>query len=310
MAQSAVTQPSPLARGYLLWTGGLALGVVGGWATLTIGTGGLAAAIVGCLILAAAAPPFAGLAGALIGFGFASLWLMATASLSCLDLLPPLCSWSLAFGPPVPTNLDAWQTLVAVRLGLAGGLLGVGTLLTAWTARRLWRAGPPSARWLRLTARRSVAASGLGAIGALGLCAIDESRAVDDVRGIFGIVPRGTVLWRLIGDAFSTAWFVLAIEVSVGIVLLLLVVFGARRLVYLVVAAWSLATLVTLLWLVVPTLPDLSIYIDTSVGIPTVVAAGLVGLFAGLALVASLVGIVVTPLGWDWLSAPPPIPQG
>jgi len=103
----------------------------------------------------------------------------------------------------------------------------------------------------------------------------------------------------------NAAGGVLTAEMLVGLVLAVLVLVAARRVLFVVSAAWSLAALATVAWLVVVAAPLVTLYQADTGSVPMEAASLLVGAMALLCLGGSAIGWAVTPFAWDWLSAPP-----
>jgi hypothetical protein len=139
MSELAVSRHLPIPRGMGLWVCGLAVGLVGGFATLTINPVAGVAALLLWICLAVAAPRFSGLAGALVGHGMAWVWLLLTSHVACAQSFPAQCAWSLAYGPAHLDDMAAWQTETRAWFAFALGLLAIGVLLTVWTTRRVRR---------------------------------------------------------------------------------------------------------------------------------------------------------------------------
>jgi len=133
MAERAASRHRPIPRGVLLWIFGLGVGLVGGYATLTVSPVAAVPALVLWVCLAVPSPRFLGLAGALLGHGAVWAWLLVTSNLVCASY----CSWSLTYGPAHLTDAAAWQTETRIWFAFALGLFAIGAVLTAWTVHRV-----------------------------------------------------------------------------------------------------------------------------------------------------------------------------
>jgi hypothetical protein len=146
------------------------------------------------------------------------------------------------------------------------------------------------------------------AIGASGLAlaVLHVTQAARYAQGLLTAdEPFTTDIQRL-----DAAGGVLTAEALLGLVLGVLVVLAARRVLFVVSAAWSLAALATAAWLVAVAAPLVTLYQADTGGIPMELASLLVGAMALLCLSGSAIGFVVTPFGWDWLSAPASVDSG
>jgi len=137
MSVQVASAPSLMVRGIALWTFGLAVGCIGGFAMLTISPAVGLPELLLWIWFAARPPRFAGLAGAVVGHGAIWSLLLLTSNASCLDSLPRQCRSSLAFGPAHLDDLTAWQTETRAWLAFALVLVALGVVLTIWTAGRL-----------------------------------------------------------------------------------------------------------------------------------------------------------------------------
>jgi hypothetical protein len=141
------------------------------------------------------------------------------------------------------------------------------------------------------------------AVGASGfaLAVFHVTRAAHYAQGLLTAgEPFTTDIQRL-----DAAGGVLTTEALLGLVLGVLIVLAARRVLFIVSAVWSLAVLATAAWLVAVAAPLVTLYQADTGGVPMELASLLVGATALLGLGGSAIGFVVTPFGWDWLSAPP-----
>ena len=137
MPEPAISLHLSIPRGLSLWICGLGVGLVGGYATLTLGPIAAVPALLLWACLAVPSPRFSGLAGALVGHGGAWEWLLLRSRIDCAQTIPPQCAWSLAYGPSHLTDVAAWQTETETWLAFAVGITAVGAILAVWTARRV-----------------------------------------------------------------------------------------------------------------------------------------------------------------------------
>ena len=152
MSGVAIDRQRAISRGMLVWVCGLAIGLLGGYATLTINRAALAPVLMLWVFLAWRSPRFWGLAGALVGHGVAWVWLLATTPVVVFQSLPPIYAMQLAYGPPQLRGGEAeWQAEMAVWFALSLGLVVIGAILTIWSGlgAPAWTAG-----------RRSIAQAG------------------------------------------------------------------------------------------------------------------------------------------------------
>jgi hypothetical protein len=142
MSQVAIDRHRVISRGMLLWACGLAVGLVGGWATLTTDRRAWVPALLLWVFLAWQSPRFWGLAGALVGHGVAWTALLATASVAVFQSLPPIYAMQLAYGPaPLRGGQAEWLAELLAWFALSLGMVAIGAILTIWSAR----GGPASA---------------------------------------------------------------------------------------------------------------------------------------------------------------------
>lgn len=139
---SAMNRLSRLPWGPLwtpgLWAAGLGIGLVSGYATLTLSLLlGIPLAVV-WVLLGLCRPRPVGVAGALIGLGIEWLWLLANAVSICNLMLPPatVCTWTLPLGPSWSADPNAWLTLELTIAGMAFVAVVAGVALTIRLARR------------------------------------------------------------------------------------------------------------------------------------------------------------------------------
>jgi hypothetical protein len=137
MADQVSSTQTVVPRGIALWICGLGVGLIGGFAMLTISPAAGLPVLLMWVWLAVRPPRFAGLAGAVVGHGAAWSLLLLASNVSCALSDPRQCSWSLAFGPAHLDDMTAWQTETRVWLAFTLVLVAVGVILTIWTARRL-----------------------------------------------------------------------------------------------------------------------------------------------------------------------------
>ena len=119
-----------------LWVAGVGIGLVSGYAIVKLN---LLLALPFTLVwvyLGLRRPRLVGIAGALIGLAIEWIWLLATAETWCLDSLPPVCGWSLPYGPSSSSDPNAWSTLELMLKAIAVALLVAGI---AVTVRLAWR---------------------------------------------------------------------------------------------------------------------------------------------------------------------------
>jgi hypothetical protein len=124
-----------------LWICGFWVGLVGGWAMLTVlPILGLAELII-WVWLARQSPKYVGLAGAVVGTGISWAALIWTATPpKCTLGVAPTCQLSLPYGPPPGANFAEWQANWRDWMDYALIILVIGVILTIWTARRSSRA--------------------------------------------------------------------------------------------------------------------------------------------------------------------------
>jgi hypothetical protein len=121
-----------------LWVAGVVIGLLSGFAIVELN---LLLAIPLALVwvyLGLRRPRLVGIAGALIGLAIEWIWLLATAETWCLDSLPPVCGWSLPYGPSWSSDPNAWSTLEQMLTVMTVALLVAGIALTvrfAWRTR-------------------------------------------------------------------------------------------------------------------------------------------------------------------------------
>ena len=140
MSDKAATRRGPSIRTAALWTTGLAVGLAGGWAVLTVSPLEGFAELVLWVWLARQKPRYVGLAGAVVGTGISWLALIGTASADCVTTDPVQCNFSLAFGPSHAGNFATWNADTRDWMDYALIILVIGIILTFWTARRSSRA--------------------------------------------------------------------------------------------------------------------------------------------------------------------------
>lgn len=136
MSASVLYRRYPAATGPTFWICGVAVGLVGGFATLTISPLAAVPELLLWLWLALPRLRGTGLAGALIGHGAAWAWLLVTSHVSCVDTLPARCYGSLAYGPSHAESMAAWQSETWVWFAVGVGLILFGAILTTWTVLR------------------------------------------------------------------------------------------------------------------------------------------------------------------------------
>jgi hypothetical protein len=123
-----------------LWICGFWVGLVGGWAMLTVlPILGLAELII-WVWLARQSPKYVGLAGAVVGTGISWVALLGTSSATCVGTVPVQCNFSLAFGPSHAGNFATWNAETRDWMDYALIILVIGVILTIWAARRSRRA--------------------------------------------------------------------------------------------------------------------------------------------------------------------------
>jgi hypothetical protein len=140
VSDKAATRRGPSIRTAALWTTGLAVGLVGGWAILMISPLEGIAELVLWVWLARQAPRYVGLAGAMVGTGVAWVALLGTSSATCVGTVPVQCNFSLAYGPSHVGNFATWNAETRDWMDYALIILVIGVILTIWTARRSRRA--------------------------------------------------------------------------------------------------------------------------------------------------------------------------
>jgi hypothetical protein len=140
VSDRTATRRGPSFRTAALWTTGLAVGLAGGWAVLTVSPLEGFAELVLWVWLARQAPRYVGLAGAVVGTGISWLALIGTSSAACTLTAPIRCEFSLAYGPGHVGNLAEWQSDTRDWMDYALIILAIGIILTIWTARRSRRA--------------------------------------------------------------------------------------------------------------------------------------------------------------------------
>jgi hypothetical protein len=129
-----------------LWTAGLGIGLVSGYATLELNALLAIPLAVVWLYVSLRRPRLVGLAGAVVGHGMAWTWLLGKASGFCLQSLPPICFSAprLPFEPSYTRSEAALATQQQMGTAVGVVLLAVGIVLTVALALRLPR------RWLHL----------------------------------------------------------------------------------------------------------------------------------------------------------------
>ena len=140
MSDKAATRRGPIPRGQALWVCGLAVGLIGGWAVLTISPLEGFAELVLWIWLARQSPKYVGLAGAVVGTGISWAALIWTSTAICTLGETPHCDFSLPYGPPPGANLGEWQANWRDWMDYALIILVIGIILTIWTYRRSRRA--------------------------------------------------------------------------------------------------------------------------------------------------------------------------
>ena len=121
----------------VLWVTGVAIGLVSGFATLKLNPILSIPLAVVWIYLGLRPPRLVGIAGALVGLGIEWLWLLATAETICLQSQPPVCGWSLPYGPSWSSDPNAWSTVELTLAVIAVAVLGAGVALTVQFAWRL-----------------------------------------------------------------------------------------------------------------------------------------------------------------------------
>ncbi len=138
-----------ILRSVGLWASGLAIGVVGANATILMAPVAVVPTFLVLAGLAVATPRLAGLAGGLVGYGVAWVWLLATSETIVLQSLPPYVGWNHLYGPSMQRSAAAWDDEVRLWMAGSGLLVGAGVVLTVWIALGVWshvrRAAPSSA---------------------------------------------------------------------------------------------------------------------------------------------------------------------
>jgi hypothetical protein len=122
----------------VLWAAGVGIGLVSGFAILKLNLLLAIPSTVVWVYLGLRRPRAFGIAGALVGLGIEWLWLLATAETVCLLSQPPVCGWSLPYGPSWSSDPNAWSTLQLTLTAAAVVLLVAGVVLTvqlAWLRR-------------------------------------------------------------------------------------------------------------------------------------------------------------------------------
>ena len=87
MSEMALLRHRVVPSGVLLWICGMAVGLVGGYATLAINRAAWGPALVLWVFLAWPRPRLSGLAGALVGHGAAWTWLLATSAVAVFTIV-------------------------------------------------------------------------------------------------------------------------------------------------------------------------------------------------------------------------------
>jgi len=132
----------PVAR-LAQWSAGIVVGLVSGYAVLKLNLLLAIPFAVVWVCLGLIRPRLVGIAGALVGLGIEWIWLLLSASVMCLASIPPVCGWSLPYGPSWSTDPNAWGTLELTSTVIAVVLVAAGVALTvrlAWLNRRGHRA--------------------------------------------------------------------------------------------------------------------------------------------------------------------------
>jgi hypothetical protein len=129
-----------ITRGQALWVCGLAVGLIGGWAVLTISPLEGFAELVLWVWLARQSPRYVGLAGAVVGTGISWAALIFTSTPpTCTLGVAPTCRLSLPYGPS-GANYAEWQANWVNWMQYALIILVIGIVLTFWAFRRARRA--------------------------------------------------------------------------------------------------------------------------------------------------------------------------
>jgi hypothetical protein len=129
-----------ISRGQALWVCGLAVGLIGGWAVLTISPLEGFAELVLWIWLARQSPRYVGLAGAVVGTGISWAALIWTSSATCSLGIASKCQLSLPYGPQPGANYSEWQANWRDWMDYALIILAIGIVLTIWTYRRIRKA--------------------------------------------------------------------------------------------------------------------------------------------------------------------------
>lgn len=140
MSDKPATRRGLITRGQALWVCGLAVGLIGGWAVLTISPLEGFAELVLWVWLARQSPRYVGLAGAVVGTGISWAVLIWTATARCTLGSAPHCDFSIPYGPSPGANLAEWQANWRDWMDYALIILVIGIVLTLWTYRRIRRA--------------------------------------------------------------------------------------------------------------------------------------------------------------------------
>ena len=132
ITEGPVSRRGPISRARALWLCGLAIGLIGGYATLMVSPFAAVPALLLWIVIAMLRPRFSGLAGAMVGHGAIWSWLLVTSSIVC----SMTCSYTLPYGPAHVTDGVAWQTETRVWFAAAAIVLVGGILLSALTVLR------------------------------------------------------------------------------------------------------------------------------------------------------------------------------
>ncbi len=123
-----------------LWAAGVGIGLAGGIATLELNPLLAVPFAPAWIYLGVRKPRVVGVAGALIGHGFAWICLLATSGYGCASS----CWWTLPYGPTHTEDYGAWKTQTWQWIGLSAVALVLGVVLTVQLARRLrWQRAAP-----------------------------------------------------------------------------------------------------------------------------------------------------------------------
>lgn len=152
----------------------------------------------------------------------------------------------------------------------------------------------------RLATSAAVVALSAAAV-ALALYALDAGRGADAVRAT--LAPGDPDL--AYADPLRTASAMAPLLLAGALALAVLHVLAGRRLLFGLTALWSLLALVALVLVLAPVAGPLRQWRVVPIALPIEPLNLLLAVACIASLASSILGWLLTPAGWDWLSAPP-----